>query len=105
MMAASPFTDFTMGAIAYVLMIGILVAVLLGGGMMVLNLGLLSKRAEDHTGGRNPSDVGILKGSVWPPEPDRSPVLPAQEEDSPNVVPSFGERAKDRWKFGKRPAA
>ena len=105
MVAASPFTDFTMGAIIYVLMIGVLVAVMLLGGFLMLNLGMLSKREQDHTGGRNPSDVGVLKGSMWPPEPDRSPILPAEEEDSPRVVPSLSERAKIRWKFGRRPAA
>ena len=85
MMASSPFTDFTMGAVAYVLIIGALVVILLGGGMLILNLGLMSKRDQDHVGGRTPSDVGILKTSIWPRERENAPVLPA-EEDEPFVA-------------------
>lgn len=81
MMAGSPFTDYTAGVVAYVLMTGFLVATLLIGGFLILNLGLLSKRKEDRIGGRTPSDVGILKSTVWPEEPDESPTLPAEEDE------------------------
>jgi hypothetical protein len=81
MMAESPMSDYTVGVVAYVIVIGFLVSILLIGGLLVLNLGLLSKREEDHTGVRNPSDVGILKGSTWPQEPDTSPILPAEDHE------------------------
>jgi hypothetical protein len=81
MMAASPMTDYTVSVVIYVLMIGVLVAGLLIGGLLILNLGLMSKRESDHTGGRTPSDVGILKSSNWPQEVEEASVLPAAEED------------------------
>jgi hypothetical protein len=73
-------SDYTVAAISYVLMAGFLVSVLLIGGLLVLNLGLLSKRDRDLIGGRNPSDVGILKNSNWPQVPEDQPILPAMEE-------------------------
>lgn len=91
-----------MGAIAYVLVIGALVVILLGGGLLVLNLGLMSKRDQDHVGGRTPSDVGILKNSIWPRERENAPILPAEEsEPSVGEVPSLSDRLKAR----KKPAA
>jgi hypothetical protein len=81
MMAASPFTDYTAGVVVYVLLVGLLVTVLLIGGMLVLNLGLMSKRDTDRVGTRNPSDVEILKTTLWPLEHDETPHLPAEEED------------------------
>jgi hypothetical protein len=75
MMAESPVSAYTAGVMAYMLLVGFLVTVLLGGAFAVLNLGLLSKRREDQTGNRDPSDIGILK---HPDEQTRS-VLPAQE--------------------------
>lgn len=81
MQAGSPLTDYTVRAIAYVLVIAVLLAILFVGAFLVLNLGLLSKRKEDRVGGRTPSDVGILKGTVWPESPDESPQLPAEEEE------------------------
>jgi hypothetical protein len=106
--AGSPITDFTMGAMVYVLLAGALVVILLGGGMLVLNLGLLSKREEDKTGVRNPSDVGVLKNQVWPPEADHSPRLPAQAEAEDAAIDKkaseLAERAKNRLR-GSRPAA
>ena len=85
----SPFTNYTAGVAIYVLMIGFLVAVLLIGGMLVINLGLLSKRAEDRVGGRTPSDLGLLRNSVWPMEPVDKRVLPAEEDMVP-VSPLLG---------------
>ena len=81
MMASSPFSDYTAGVVAYVLLIGVLLAVMMIGGMLILNLGLMSKRDEDHIGKRNPSDVGILKNNLWPLEKEHGPVLPAAESE------------------------
>ena len=93
--AGNPFNSY-MGAVAgEVILIGFLVACLLIGGMLVLNLGFLSKRIEDRTGGRNPSDVGILKHTMWPEEQPSKAVFPAEEEDS----------EKDLQKDLKKPAA
>lgn len=82
MMAGSPFNDYAASVALYVLMVGGLVAVLMIGGFLALNIGLLSKRAEDRIGGRTPSDVGILKHSVWPDLPDEKATLPAEADAS-----------------------
>lgn len=79
MMAGSPFTDYTGAVVIYVIAIGILVAFVLIGGLLVVNLGLMSKRAEDRTGSRTPSDVGILKDTLWPHEADPQVILPAED--------------------------
>src|SRR5687767_9120391 len=52
--AESPFNSYTAGVVGYALGAGFLVSVLLIGGFLVLNLGLLSKRTEDRVGGRTP---------------------------------------------------
>ena len=79
--AGNPFNSY-MGAVAgEVILIGFLVACLLIGGMLVLNLGFLSKRIEDRTGGRNPSDVGILKHTIWPEEQPSRAIFPAEEDE------------------------
>jgi hypothetical protein len=65
--------------VLYVIAVGFLVAVLLIGGILVVNLGLMSKRAEDRTGTRTPSDVGILKDTLWPHETEPTAILPAED--------------------------
>jgi hypothetical protein len=80
MMAASPFTDYTGAVVIYVIAIGVLVAALLIGAMLIVNLGMMSKRAEDHIGTRTPGDVGILKDTLWPQEGESSTILPAEDE-------------------------
>jgi hypothetical protein len=95
--AGSPFTTYMAGVAIYSLIIGALVTILLGAGLLIVNLGLLSKRPEDRTGGRNPSDLGILKSNTWPEAPYEQNLLPAEE--SPEVV----EEAKEEDL--KRPAA
>jgi hypothetical protein len=79
--AGSPFSTYTAGVAAFVFMAGALVAILLIGGFLVVNLGMLSKRPEDRTGKRDPSDVGILKHTAWPEAPYSQNQLPAEEED------------------------
>jgi hypothetical protein len=74
-------TDYTIAAITYVLIAGFLVSTLLIGGFLILNLGLMSKREQDRVGGRTPSDVGILKTTLWPDERDDRLTLPAMEDD------------------------
>ncbi len=81
MNAESPFSDYTVSVVVYVLLVGVLVTVLLLGGFLILNLGLLSKRQQDRTGSRNPSDVGVLKDTIWPEEPSLIRTLPAEELD------------------------
>jgi hypothetical protein len=74
MMAESPVTPYTAGVMLYMLLVGFLVTFLLGGAFAVLNLGLMSKRAEDQgLGHRDPSDVAILQGQ------HSHQVLPAEE--------------------------
>ena len=73
MMASSPITDYTVHVIVYVLVIGVLVSILLLGAFAVINIGLLSKREEDTTGRRDPSDVGLFKHAA------QKTFLPAEE--------------------------
>lgn len=91
MNAASPMTQYTAGAVIYVLVIGFLVAGLLIGGLLVLNLGMMSKREEDRTGGRNPSDVGILQSTNWPEKAEDTAVLPAEDWDEHEGEPGGGD--------------
>lgn len=76
-----PFTDYTAGAVIVILLVGFLVAILLIGGFLVLNLGMMSKRAEDRVGRHSPSEVGILKSTRFPDEPFEKRVLPAEDEE------------------------
>lgn len=79
----SPFNNYTAGVVAIVFVIAFLVAALLGGGILVVNLGLMSKRDEDRAYQRNrePGDPAILKASVYPEEHDSKNVFPAVDED------------------------
>jgi hypothetical protein len=79
--AGSPFTSYDAGLVAYAFIAAVLVFGLLGGAFLIINLGLLSKRPEDRTGKRTPSDLGILKHRVWPEVPYERAALPAEEED------------------------
>ncbi len=84
--AGTPFTTYTGGVVMYVLLTTFLVLTLLGGAFVVINVGMMSKREEDRTGGRTPSDVGILKHNVWPEAPYERHHLPA-EEDLEDIPP------------------
>ncbi len=81
--ASAPFSNYTAGVVAIVFVIAFLVAALLGGGILVLNLGLMSKRDEDraHQLNREPGDPAILKASVYPEERDLTNVFPAVDGD------------------------
>jgi hypothetical protein len=63
-----PMSNFTIDAILQTFLVGVLVVILLAGGILVVNFGLLSKRREDHTGHRDPSDVGVFKDRTYPDE-------------------------------------
>lgn len=95
---ASPMSDYTASAVIYVLLIGVLVATLLIGGLLILNLGLMSKRSVDRRGGIDPSDVDILRTTVWPEEEARYPVLPAMDEaaNPDPVAERMAERKNDQ---------
>jgi hypothetical protein len=80
MMAGSPVTPYTAGVMGYMILIGILVSVLLIGGFLFINIGLLSKRGENETRHREPSDVDLLTHRLWPNENRVHPVLPAEED-------------------------
>lgn len=75
-------SDYTTAAVVQVLLIGVLVATLLIGGILVVSLGMMSKRPEDRTGRRNPSDVGILQDVCWPEQPTEPQKLPAAEDET-----------------------
>ncbi len=88
--ADNPMTDFAAWAVGFSWLVGVLVTLLLGSAFLVLNLGLLSKRPEDHVGGRTPSDVGILKDQLWPQEPRERRVLPAEEDEEGDLREAIG---------------
>lgn len=81
MMAESPFTDYMARLVVEVFLVGVLVTILLLGGLVLVNLGLMYKRPEDRVGGRTPSDLGLLKNEAWPEVPYEQNILPAQELD------------------------
>ena len=84
--AGSPFSDYTAAVAIYVFIIATLVHVLLIGAFLVLNLGLLSKRNEDHIGGRAPSDPGFLQSDIWPQHAYEITILPALEKEPEETV-------------------
>ncbi|MBC7693274.1 MAG: hypothetical protein H7222_16035 [Methylotenera sp.] len=77
LVAGAAATGLAMGAVAQVLFVTLLVVVLLAGGMLILNMGLLSKRATDHTGSKDPSDLGFLHNERFPEDAYEQRVLPA----------------------------
>lgn len=80
MMANSPFTVYTAGAVGYVLVAMVLILALLIGAFLVVNLGMMAKRPEDQRRGKpEPSDIGILKGERFGIENERR-ILPSEEE-------------------------
>lgn len=84
MMAESPFSDYTAQAVIYTIILGFLVTVLIGGGLLIVNIAMLSHRANDQQGRRSPGDLKILKSSNWPTGEPYRPVLPAElPEDQP----------------------
>lgn len=95
MMAASPMTEYTVGAVIYVLVIGFLVAGMLIGGLLILNIGLMSKRESDRIGGRTPSDVGVLQSTNWPEQAENISVLPAEDSEERSGEPQVGEGEED----------
>ncbi len=90
--AGSPFTNYTAAVVIYVLLAGVLITGLLLGAFLLINLGLLSKRQEDRTGHRDPSDLGVLRGEVWPQEPEERTRLPAEENDEPESQSDLDHR-------------
>ncbi len=105
-MAGSPLDDYSVGVALYVLLIGFLVSVLLIGGILVVNIGLMSKSEEDKIGARTPSDVGILKQVVWPEQRDIPHEFPETNEEVAGVTEIIGpeglpsQRVVERKKAG-----
>jgi hypothetical protein len=81
MAAESPFSNYTAYAVVYAILGLFFAFALLGIGILTVNLAMMSKRAEDRIGGRDPSDVGVLKSTNWPQAPEERAVLPAMEEE------------------------
>ncbi|MCM2322952.1 MAG: hypothetical protein NDJ90_06785 [Oligoflexia bacterium] len=98
--APAPLSDYTAAVVGYVLLVGFLVSLLLIGGILIVNLGLMSKRPEDRRGGRTPSDVGLLRGNTWvQEEPDRTAKLPAEEDEE--ALRREAERKERFFKAGR----
>lgn len=87
-MAESLFSDYDAQVAFYVMLAGVLVAVLLIGGILVVNFSMMSKRPQDKTGRRDPSDVALLRSVAWPQEPYEAWALPAEEENPENKADS-----------------
>ncbi len=79
---SGPLSDYTAAVVVQILLIGVLVSVILIGGFLVVNLGMMSKRQEDRVGGRTPSDVNILQDVTWPEQATEPQKLPAAEDES-----------------------
>lgn len=100
-----PFTDYTAAAVAWVIVVAFLVSILLIGGFVVINLGMMSKRPEDHIGGRTPSDVGILKNTNWPNEKYIEHALPAEPEEVEAQIEAELKRLEDQEKQARQKKA
>jgi hypothetical protein len=64
----SPFSDYTAGVLTYGILVTLLVVLLVGGGILLVNLGMLSRRDQDRVGRRTPGDLEVLKHELWPDE-------------------------------------
>jgi hypothetical protein len=78
--APALFSPYAAHMLFYVVIIGFLVMLVLVGGFLVVNLGMMSKRDDDHVGGRTPSDVGVLQDMIWPQKPIPKWTLPAEPD-------------------------
>ena len=80
--AGSPLGEFAFAAIVQVLLIGFLAVTLVGGGILIINLTMMSRRPQDWTGShRDPSNLGFFKHETWPQEPYDENILPAKTEE------------------------
>lgn len=81
--------DRSVGAMLMTVILAMfLVGTLLGLGFLILNVGLLSKRREDHRGKSAPSDIHVLKESLYPGEPDDQPSIEELEQHSAEAFPA-----------------
>jgi hypothetical protein len=103
--AGSPFSAFDGRVLIYGLLVAFLVFGLLTGAFLIINLGLLSKRPEDHIGKRTPSDLGILKNRLWPEVPYNENALPAEEDEEEKEFLASEERAREDQKDQTKKAA
>ena len=88
MMANSPFSTYTAGAVGYVLIVMVLVITLVAGGILVVNIALMSERSQDKgKGDFEASDVGILKGERLGAGNVRR-TLPPEEDQEQEMVPA-----------------
>ena len=94
MPAESLFSDYTAAAVAAALVVGALVVILVGGGLLILNLGLMSKRPEDRVEAPEPGDVRLLQSTLHPGfEESERLKLPAQDQDDEDEHRDEGEAA------------
>jgi hypothetical protein len=103
MAADSPMSNYTAKALGWGLGVGALVALLLAGAFLVVNVGLISKREEDRTGTRDPSDVAV-RNLAFPGEHAPRRVFPAldSERDEEDALLEAGDR-KVRIRGGETP--
>ncbi len=108
----NPFGSYTSAVLSTGIVVSVLFVLLIIGGMLFVNWAFLSKRKQDRTGGRNPSDVAILKENIWPEAPYEEKEFPAmvddEEQSASESVPTphsggtvaniraYRERAKQR---------
>ena len=80
--AGSPLGEFAFAAILQVLLVGVLAVTLVGGGILVINLTMMSRRPQDWTGShREPSNLGFFKHETWPHEAYDENILPAKTDE------------------------
>lgn len=96
MMASSPFSVYTAGAVGYVIITMFLVIVLLAGAMLTVNIAMMTKREEDvGKGGMEPSEVGFLENERWKNVHAIRPVLPPEEDEDQTYSYPPGDHAVD----------
>ncbi len=86
----NPFNAYTSSVLSTGIVVAVLFVLLILGGLLFVNWAFLSKRRQDRTGGRNPSDVGILKENIWPEAPYEEKEFPAMDGESEEELQAQG---------------
>ncbi len=86
----NPFNAYTSSVLSTGIVVAVLFVLLILGGLLFVNWAFLSKRRQDRTGGRNPSDVAILKENIWPEAPYEEKEFPAMDGESEEELQAQG---------------
>lgn len=96
MMADSPFSVYTAGAVGYVIIVMFLVIALLAGAILTVNIAMMTKREQDYgLGGIEPSEVGFLANERWKNVHAIRRVLPPEVDEDQTYSFPLGDHAVD----------